>query len=303
MLLLVLLLALTLLPTSSQASYVDYGSGKCASSQFCGSEDPTDYVFEHTSVTYTVPIEMYTPFNLSRCTDWCDDFAGCTGVSFWADTQFSTCLLHGAEGQANFAVPDTDVGVSYKSSFNGTGSYTYTSLFSSEFVCMKRAGTPTSAPSASPFAAPSHRPSMSPVLSSASVYGDPHIRSIYGCIIDAPVAMSVSVLGEGGNYTVPEELEVSEATVMECGEEKIVIYYRKSWGKRISRVDIVRDGGRRKERFEWKTLRNQQFKKVCGNLVQFHRYFKGISLSIEELGNRHFSGLLSDKSCRHAACP
>ena len=55
----------------------------------------------------------------------------------------------------------------------------------------------------------------------------------------------------------------------------------------------------KEERYNWNYLKHSQKKTICGNVIEFHRYYSGINVRLVELENRNVSGLFNDSRCLH----
>ena len=62
-----------------------------------------------------------------------------------------------------------------------------------------------------------------------SASGDPHITSVFGCKIDAPMYLDAR--------------DDQESVLMDCGNEKLSIHYKRSWSQHITQVDVYRKDG------------------------------------------------------------
>ena len=116
--------------------------------------------------------------------------------------------------------------------------------------------------------------------SEASAIGDPHITSIWGCTFEA-------------------EKTSSEAVLMSCESAQLKIRYNARWNYHVYEVVVMRHG--QEERFHWNYLKHGQKKEICGNAVEFHRYFAGINVRLVQLQNRDISGLFNDTRCLHTS--
>ena len=82
---------------------------------------------------------------------------------------------------------------------------------------------------------------------------------------------------------------------MKCEDGQLSIKYDESWNWRVYQVNTMMKGIRDRYRHDY--LKHPQRKHICGNLVEFHRYYAGINVKIEDLENYHFGGLFNDSSC------
>lgn len=113
--------------------------------------------------------------------------------------------------------------------------------------------------------------------------GDPHIMSIWGCKSEAPLNQTDAVLMhcDSGEY--------------ESSPESLSIQYNEEWGNHIHTVEVR--SGQEHMKFPWKYLKYPKTKTVCGNTIEFHRYYAGVNLRSVRIANRNFTGLMADKSC------
>ena len=109
-----------------------------------------------------------------------------------------------------------------------------------------------------------------------SASGDPHITSIWGCSFDADTTKE-------------------EAVLMKCGEDELKVHYNEHWKHHIFKVSTV-IGGVHNE-YDWRYLKHSQQKTICGNSVEFHRYYSGINVRVLSMRNYAIEGLFNDSSC------
>ena len=87
----------------------------------------------------------------------------------------------------------------------------------------------------------------------------------------------------------------TEATLMSCEEDELVVEYNEEWDYHIFQVRTKI--GETREHYHHKALRNAQVKTICGNTVEFHRYYLGINVRVVELKNHDIGGLFNDSRC------
>lgn len=264
------LIVLFLVIQIAKGTSIFYGKGLCAVRDSCGQIED---VYEATELLYDENEVQYSgdagEISQAECELACEQAEECFAYSHAPNN--TMCYLHGPEGLANFTdIASCDIYFcDYIEEFNGQGSLIVNGSGYGDFDCYALVASPSAAPSAQP-------------TTEASALGDPHITSVYGCEFDA--------------FVDPEK-EINSAVLMECENEKVTIHYRTSWGGRISHVSLLRNG--KYDEFEWKFLKHGQNTKVCGNIINFHRYFLGIQFRLTELHNKEFTGLLADKRCLH----
>ena len=95
--------------------------------------------------------------------------------------------------------------------------------------------------------------------SQVEAVGDPHITSQWGCGFDA-------------------DKTKTEALLMRCDSDELRIRYSSRWKYHIYEVDTVINGQR--DVYRWNYLKHSQRKVICGNEIEFHRYYAGINVLV-----------------------
>ena len=103
-----------------------------------------------------------------------------------------------------------------------------------------------------------------------------HITSIWGCEFEA-------------------SRDESRVTLMECKEDALEIEYNARWKYHIFSVHTKI--GDRVNTYAYHYLKHAQRKTICGNEIEFHRYYAGINVRLVTLRNRDISGLFNESSC------
>ena len=111
-----------------------------------------------------------------------------------------------------------------------------------------------------------------------SAVGDPHITSIWGCRFEA-------------------DKKKTEEVLMSCDKDELKIRYSKSWSYHIFEVETKIDDV--VTVYHHSYLKHAQRKSICGNTIEFHRYFAGINVRVVELQNDQISGLFNESRCLH----
>ena len=109
-----------------------------------------------------------------------------------------------------------------------------------------------------------------------SAVGDPHITSIWGCRFEA-------------------DKKKTEEVLMSCDKDELKIRYSKSWSYHIFEVETKIDDV--VTVYHHSYLKHAQRKRICGNTIEFHRYFSGINVRVVELQNDKISGLFNNSRC------
>ena len=82
---------------------------------------------------------------------------------------------------------------------------------------------------------------------------------------------------------------------MRCEKDELRIRYSAKWKYHVFEVVTVIDGVQ--DVYHHSYLKHAQEKVICGNRVEFHRYFSGINLKVTDVRNPHFDGLFNDSRC------
>ena len=106
--------------------------------------------------------------------------------------------------------------------------------------------------------------------------GDPHITSIWGCAFDA-------------------DKNKTEAVLMKCETGELRVRYNEDWDYHIYQVVTIIDG--KHDKYHHGALKHPQKKTICGNDIEFHRYYAGINLKVTNLRNFEIGGLFNDSRC------
>ena len=109
-----------------------------------------------------------------------------------------------------------------------------------------------------------------------SAIGDPHVTSLWGCTFEA-------------------DKSKTKTTLISCESEELTIVYNKKWNYHIYQVRIKIRG--KVDVYDWRYLKHSQRKEVCGNVIEFHRYFAGINVKVLSLRNHNIGGLFNDSRC------
>ena len=87
----------------------------------------------------------------------------------------------------------------------------------------------------------------------------------------------------------------TEAVLMKCDDGELIIRYNADWDFHIYQIVTEIEGKR--DRYHKQTLKHAQKKTICGNDVEFHRYYLGINVRVVHMRNYNITGLFSDSRC------
>ena len=82
---------------------------------------------------------------------------------------------------------------------------------------------------------------------------------------------------------------------MRCDSDELRIRYSGRRKYHIYEVDTMINGQR--DLYRWNYLKHSQRKVICGNEIEFHRYYAGINVRVLHWNNREIKGLFNDSRC------
>ena len=82
---------------------------------------------------------------------------------------------------------------------------------------------------------------------------------------------------------------------MKCGKDELRVHYSERWNYHIWMVSTVVEGVG--DEYHWSYLKHAQHKTICGNVVEFHRYYSGINVRVVTMTNWKVEGLFNDSRC------